>query len=96
MLSLLCEGRIFHILSLFVCMPMGIVMVLLFLSFFWLLCGGNGDLLCFFTKIKKIKNQMDNIRKLLMKLHVVSVFAHKRLVKGIPLNHLEVVAFITT
>jgi hypothetical protein len=35
---------------------------------------------------------MDKIRKLLMKLHVVSVFAHKRLAKGIP----EVVAFITT
>ncbi len=60
-----------------------------------LLCDGNGDLLHFFTKIEKIKNQMDKIRKLLMKLHVVSVFAHKRLAKGIPLNHLEVVAFIT-
>ncbi len=61
-----------------------------------LLCDGNGDLLCFFMKIEKIKNQMDMIKKLLMKLYVVSVFAHKRVAKGIPLNHLEVVAFIAT
>jgi urease gamma subunit len=47
-------------------------------------------------KIEKIKNQMDMIKKLLMKLYVVSVFAHKRVAKGIPLNHLEVVAFIAT
>jgi urease gamma subunit len=39
---------------------------------------------------------MDKIRKLLVKLHAVCVFAHKILARGIPLNHLEVVAFIVT
>jgi hypothetical protein len=77
---------------------MGIVMVLLFLVFFvvLLLCRGDGDLLRFFTKIEKIKIQMHKIKKFLVKLHAVCVFPHKILARGIPFNHLEVVALIVT
>jgi hypothetical protein len=57
------------------------------------LCGSSddGNLSYYFTKIEKINNQMDKIKKLLVKIHALGVFAHKRLARGILLNHLEVI-----
>jgi urease gamma subunit len=38
---------------------------------------------------------MDKIKKLLVKIHAIGVFTHKRLARGILLNHLEAITFIT-
>jgi urease gamma subunit len=47
-------------------------------------------------EIENINNQMDKIKNLLVKLHVVGVFAQKRLARGTLFNHPKAITLITT
>ncbi len=84
----------------FVCLRevCGVIVVDFFFFFFLLLCSSNndGNLSHFFMEIENINNQMDKIKNLLVKLHVVGVFAQKRLARGTLFNHPKAITLITT